>query len=142
MKSKDEVDSPADAAIKLDNVIADPSQGASVPFDGSALPKSFLEMVGQKELVRRLTGLVELARRRGEVLGHALLLGPDGCGKRTAAHLIARELGVNLSPYRRHKSVPPAISLRSLMTWTRAMCFLSKMLTVCKKFWSRCFCPR
>jgi HJR/Mrr/RecB family endonuclease len=53
-------------------------------------------MIGQEVLVGRLTKLVELARKRAEVLGHVLLLGPDGCGKRTAAHTIARELGVNL----------------------------------------------
>lgn len=61
------------------------------------LARSFAEMIGQGELVRRLTGLVELARRRAETLGHILLLGPDGCGKSTTAYLIARELGVNLN---------------------------------------------
>jgi Holliday junction DNA helicase RuvB len=61
-----------------------------------SLPRSFAEMIGQKELVRRLTGLVELARRRKEVLDHILLIGPDGCGKNTTAHTIARELGVNV----------------------------------------------
>jgi holliday junction DNA helicase RuvB len=62
----------------------------------SPLPISFAEMIGQEVLVGRLTKLVELARRRGEVLGYILLLGPDGCGKRTVSHIIARELGVNL----------------------------------------------
>jgi holliday junction DNA helicase RuvB len=62
----------------------------------SQLARSLAEIIGQGGLVKRLTGLVELARHRGETLGHILLLGPDGCGKSTAAHTIARELGVNL----------------------------------------------
>jgi Holliday junction resolvasome RuvABC ATP-dependent DNA helicase subunit len=74
---------------------------ASKPDDSTAvtqipLARSFAEMIGQKDLVSRLTKLVEIARKREEVLGHILLLGPDGCGKRTVSHIIARELGVNL----------------------------------------------
>ncbi len=59
-------------------------------------PGSFGEIIGQAEVVRRLTALVELARRSHEPLGHILLLGPHGCGKRTMARVIARELGVSL----------------------------------------------
>ena len=58
--------------------------------------RSLAEFIGQTEAVRRLTTLLALARRRGEVLGHILLLGPAGFGKRTLAHIIAREMGVNL----------------------------------------------
>jgi Holliday junction resolvasome RuvABC ATP-dependent DNA helicase subunit len=58
--------------------------------------RSLAEFVGQTEAMRRLTALVALARRRGEVLGHVLLVGPEGYGKRTLAHIVARELGVNL----------------------------------------------
>jgi Holliday junction DNA helicase RuvB P-loop domain/Restriction endonuclease len=54
------------------------------------------EIIGQPEIVRRLTTLVDIARRRGEVFGHTLFVGPDGSGKRTLAHCIAREMEVNL----------------------------------------------
>jgi holliday junction DNA helicase RuvB len=96
MDSKDDVDSEATAAIELDNVIANPSEGGSVPIETGVLPRSFEEMIGQTELVRRLARLVEIARRRKESLGHILLVGPNGSGRSTTAYIIARELGVNL----------------------------------------------
>ena len=58
--------------------------------------RSLAEFVGQTEAIRRLTALVGLARRREEPLGHILLVGPDGYGKRTLAQIISRELSVNL----------------------------------------------
>jgi Holliday junction resolvasome RuvABC ATP-dependent DNA helicase subunit len=80
---------------KSSSVVLSTGENASAQGENPG-PRSFAELVGQSEAVRRLTALVELARRRGEVFGHTLLLAPDGYGKRTIAHLIARELGVNL----------------------------------------------
>lgn len=74
-------------SLPNENVIADPED---------LQPRTFSEIVGQADAVRRITALVNLAKRRGETLGHILLVGPEGSGKRTLAYVIARELGVNV----------------------------------------------
>lgn len=58
-------------------------------------PNSLSAFLGQANIKRRLVASVETALDRGEALGHILLCGPDGCGKRTLAHIIAKEMGVS-----------------------------------------------
>ncbi len=59
-------------------------------------PRNFAEIVGQSEVVKRLATLAALHRRSSTVLGHVLLVGQDGHGKRSIAHALAQELGVNI----------------------------------------------
>ncbi|MBI2404795.1 Holliday junction branch migration DNA helicase RuvB, partial [Candidatus Gottesmanbacteria bacterium] len=74
----------------------------SVPIDEeerlftSLRAGSWQEFIGQDQIKESLHIAIAAAKKRKEAVEHILMYGPPGLGKTTMAHIIGKELGVNV----------------------------------------------
>jgi Holliday junction DNA helicase RuvB len=66
-------------------------------LDNKLRPASWQDFAGQEKIKEQLSIFIEAAKGRGEALDHILFHGPPGLGKTTLAHIVSRELGVNIN---------------------------------------------
>lgn len=81
----------------MNNPLLNPEE-KDIQIEESLRPSSIQEFIGQKKVINNLSIFIKAAKKRGEALDHVIISGPPGLGKTTLAHIISREMGVQIKP--------------------------------------------
>lgn len=84
---------------------------------GDIRPQRFEDFVGQKETIEYFKLKVDSYKLTGNPVGHSLILGPQGVGKTSLAHVVANELGSKVH----------TVSGPRLDTWDKVLSVLDKV---------------
>lgn len=79
--------------LGINNFETDSSEQKAVVKDLKDRPKSLGEIIGRKDIKKKLNVLIKSAKSRNDVVDHLLFYGPPGLGKTTFGYALANELG-------------------------------------------------
>ncbi|MFH0731823.1 MAG: Holliday junction branch migration DNA helicase RuvB [Candidatus Omnitrophota bacterium] len=85
------------AIPQREKIILEQETEEDVILNLSLRPTKISDFVGQKKTLENLLISLQAARQRNEPLEHMLFSGPPGLGKTTIAHIIANEMGSNIT---------------------------------------------